>query len=163
MTQSEIEWGYNCLTLGVHHGRPEALWNLPLLQATVIFRMNDLEQIVITRIYNDAMQYVEHNRSIIVEQVGTDERTKMVFTQEWANQVKQIAEKKYLKHLKHKLGELTRYYNSPIWRQDIDGVIERIKEDKLGSSYQPLHSHDSINMLCRIIGVSSSREVDSVT
>src|SRR3954465_6165533 len=56
-----INWGYNCLTSGVHHGRPEAIWNIPLLYAaTEVFRRDILRELVISRIYNDAMQMVEH-------------------------------------------------------------------------------------------------------
>src|SRR4051794_24692578 len=50
--RDEINWGYNCLTAGIHHGRPEALWNLPLYYAaTVLFDKDTLKEIVISRIY----------------------------------------------------------------------------------------------------------------
>jgi hypothetical protein len=41
--ESKINWGYNCLTAGIHHGRPEPLWNLPLLQAFMMFGVDGLK------------------------------------------------------------------------------------------------------------------------
>src|SRR4051812_32731468 len=59
LLEEPINWGFNCLTQGVHHGRPEALWNIPLnYAATKLFDKDTLKEIVISRIYNDAMQYV---------------------------------------------------------------------------------------------------------
>lgn len=145
MSTTEIDWGYNCLTVGIHHGRPEALWNLPLLQAMTMFQVNDLQEIVIARIYNDAMQFVEH---------GEEPRS----TKEWAEQVKEYSKNQFSDILTKKMKELQTYYDSQSWRQDVEGVIERIKKDQLNPHYAPLHSHDSINMLCRILGTSASIE-----
>lgn len=143
---AEINWGYNCLTRGVHHGRPEALWNIALLHATNMFRVNELEELVVERIYTDAMMYVE---------AGIDPRP----SREWAEKVKENAEALFLNVLKRKVGEITKYYDSPEWHCDVAGVITRLKEHKLNPHYQPLHGHDTINMLCRIIGTSASRTV----
>src|SRR4051794_40690475 len=79
-----INWGYNCLTQGVHHGRPEALWNIPLGYAVQIFPADALQELVISRIYNDAMQYVEQ---------ANDGDT--ITTPEWADKVKAFAEQYY--------------------------------------------------------------------
>jgi hypothetical protein len=80
MTETDIEWGYNCLTDGVHHGRPEAIWNIPLGYAK--------------QIYGD----------IVLREME---------------------------------------------------VTGRIKREELNRGYAPLHGHDTINMLCRIIGMSA--------
>lgn len=138
---TEINWGFNCLTAGVHHGRPEALWNLPLFQAAYMFGKEELQELVLSRIFNDAMQIVEHN----------DE-----FDQEWAEKVRTHAETLYLNKLKTKIGEISNYYSSPEWKHDQQRVVQRVKENKLGRGYEPRHPHDSINMLCRILGLSSS-------
>src|SRR3954464_6788954 len=58
--ESKINWGYNCLTAGIHHGRPEPLWNLPLFQASMMFGTDGLKHLVVARIFTDAMQFVEH-------------------------------------------------------------------------------------------------------
>lgn len=139
----EINWGHNCLTSGVHHGRPGALWRLPLLQAVQIFGADELREMVIARIYNDAMKYVIHCRE-------------MNFSQQWADKVKKHAEEMYHRTLQHKVGEIANYYRSPEWKSDQKNVVEWIKENKLNPNYAPLHPHDSITLLCRIIGTSCS-------
>lgn len=141
----EINWGYNCLTAGVHHGRPEAIWNLPLLQAVHMFTAEELEDLVVYRIYTDALIYVHR---------GDESR----MTEEWAKQVKEYAEALYPNVLRTKVGEITKYYDSPEWHRDVHSVVDRVKNNRLNPSYQPLHGHDTINMLCRIIGVSCARK-----
>jgi len=150
-SQKEIEWGYNCLTQGVHHGRPEKIWNLPLGYAVLIYGQDALKEIVVARIYNDAMQYVDNSPFV---QKGTG--ATMEITSEWANRIKEIAEDKFLDTLKRTDRGLADYYTSSQWRTDIQGIDDLVKQDKLNPHYEPLHSHDSINLLCRIIGVSAS-------
>lgn len=141
---TEINWGYNCLTVGIHHGRQETLWRLPLLQAALqMFGAEELKELIISRIYNDAMQFVEYGETSVA-------------TQEWADKVKECAEAKYRATLQHKVGEISTYYNSPEWKSDQKDVVSRVKENKLNSRYEPLHPHDSLNLLCRILGVSAS-------
>lgn len=145
MSTVEINWRQNCLTVGPHDGRPEALWNLSLIHAWMTFPEKYLQEIVVARIYNDAMQFVEH---------GEDPRP----SQEWAEQVKQYANDWVLPTYQRKVEELNDYYKSSSWANDLRDVAERVKENKLNPGYQPLHGHDSINLLCRIVGVSASRE-----
>lgn len=142
----EINWGFNCLTIGIHHGRPEAIWNLPLFQAAYMFGKEDLQELVLARIFNDAMQFVEN---------GEEPR----FDKNWAEQVRAHAEEHYMRTLQHKIGEISTYYQSPEWLRDRQSVVERVKANKLGPGFQPLHPHDSINLLCRILGTSASRAV----
>lgn len=139
--ESGINWGYNCLTQGIHHGRPEAIWNLPLLYAVQIYHREMLHDLVMTRIHQDALQITLHNQE---------------YTTEWANQVRAFAEEMYDRTLQHKVGELSNYYKSPTFERDSDDAVRRFAEDKLNPGYKPLHGHDSINLLCRIIGTSSS-------
>lgn len=142
---TDINWGYNCLTGGIHHGRPEAIWNLPLLQAVRMFSRDALEEIVITRIYQDAMVFVVH---------GGDD-----FTQEWADAIKANAEQNYMPILQVKVGELTKYYESDRYQRDVASAVERFKQGKLNPHYEPLHGHDTVNMLCRILGSGSEGKV----
>jgi hypothetical protein len=145
-SHTEINWGYNCLTSGVHHGRPEAIWNIPLVYAaTKVFQRDVLQELVISRIYNDAMQMVEHGDSEIA-------------TPEWANLVKKYAETMYLHALQTKVGEAVRYYESPGWKLEQQESARRVAENKLNPGYEPLHPHDTINMLCRILGSRASRK-----
>lgn len=144
---TEIEWGYNCLTSGIHHGRPEAIWNITLMQTTLIFTHEQIQELVVDRIYNDAMQFVENGKS-----------QHNITTPEWAEKVKELAEPMVLDVYQRKIGELSEYYRSPEFKRTLDEAIERNKEDKLNAHFAPLHSHDSINMLCRIVGTSCSRE-----
>lgn len=137
-----INWGYNCLTSGPHHGRPEAIWNIPLLYATQIFSRIELALLVLTRIHKDALQITLHNEE---------------YTTEWANRVRAHAEEMYDRTMQHKVGELSKYYDSPGFKSDIEQAVKLVTEDKLNPGYAPLHSHDTINMLCRIIGSSASR------
>lgn len=150
--QETIEWGHNCLTAGIHHGRPEPLWNLPLLYAaTVMFRRDELKTLVLERIHQDAMQFVEHSPFV---QKGTENSVR--FTQEWADRVKEISERKYDTTLQHKIGELSKYYETHGRRQDVHGMLHAYMHGTLNRGYQPLHGHDSINLLCRILGTSAS-------
>jgi hypothetical protein len=142
MTETEIEWGYNCLTDGVHHGRPEAIWNIPLGYARQIYGDIVLREMVVARIYNDAMQIVEHHF-----EAG--------FTKEWAERIKETANEIFPDVLDSKLKELNDYYQSHGWVRDIQEVTGRIKREELNRGYAPLHGHDTINMLCRIIGMSA--------
>lgn len=141
-SDTEINWGYNCLTQGVHHGRPETIWNIPLLYAaTFVFREHVLKSLVVARIYNDALQIVDHNDK---------------HTDEWATRVREIAEERYDNILQTKIGEISKYYKTPGWELEQQESARRVIENKLNPGYEPLHPHDSINMLCRIIGVSAS-------
>lgn len=141
LDEQGINWGYNCLTNGIHHGRPEAIWNLPLLHAIHLYHREMLRELVLTRIHKDALQVTLHNSE---------------YTTAWANRVRELAEEKYHTTIQHKVGELSNYYNSPEFERDSDNVVRLFAEDKLNSGYEPLHSHDSINMLCRILGTKSS-------
>jgi len=140
---TEINWGYNCLTVGIHHGRPEPIWNLPLLQATHMYTVEQLKQLVVDRIYNDAMQFVEH---------GEEPRP----SREWAEKVKEHADSMFLTRYQHTLGEVVNYYRSPEFKRDFDQVIHRNQQDNLNPGYKPLHGHDSINLLCRMLGTKAS-------
>lgn len=151
----EINWGYNCLTNGIHHGNPEALWNLPLLQAVEMFKDYEIGDLVIARIHNDAMQYVDCSPFV---QKETGETTN--FKKEWADQITALAAEKFSDIFEQKVDELRKYYGSSSWSTDVAGVIERVKANKLNPHYQPLHGHDSLNLLCRIIGVSSCLSVE---
>jgi len=143
----KIIWRWNCLTQGPYDGHPDAIWNIPLLQAVNMFTCGEIEQLVVARIYNDAMQFVEH---------GVEPRPPK---QEWAEKTRDLAQEKFFGDiLQTKIREITEYYHAPRWRRDVQDVIERVKTDKLNPGYKPLHGHDSINMLCRIIGVGSSIE-----
>ena len=139
---NKIDWSQNCLTGNVHNGRSEAIWNIPLLYAaTMIFSREALKEIVISRIYNDAMMFVDH--------AGDN------YTQKWADRLKDIAEESYYRTLQHKVDELSTYYEKPLFKQEQLEIAERVTTDNLNPHYAPLHGHDSINMLCRILGVSS--------
>lgn len=138
--EPEINWAYNCLTGGIHHGRPEAIWNVPLLHAANYFPPEALQDLVIARIYNDAMQMVGHSDK---------------FDQAWAKRVKAFAEEEYALLLMRKVKELSDYYLSPDFRQDIQDAAKWFESGKLNQHYAPLHSHDTINMLCRILGVGA--------
>jgi hypothetical protein len=142
---NEINWRQNCLTVGPHDGRPEALWNLPLLQIEHMFTPAQLHALVIDRVYNDAMQMVEH---------GDEPR----FPQAWARQIREYVRPAVFYVYQKKIDEITEYYRSPQFKRDVDGVIELNQAGKLNPGYKPLHSHDSINMLCRIVGVSASTQ-----
>lgn len=141
----QINWGFNCLTSGIHHGRPEIIWNLPLIQATRMFNDEELEDLVVTRIYKDAMQFVENAHP-----------AHPITTSQWAEKTKALAEERLSAVLTQKLSEIEHYYTSATWHRDVEDAIKWFAEDKLNSNYQPLHGHDSINMLCRILGQSAS-------
>lgn len=143
MTDQEINWRFNCLTTGVHDGRPEQIWNIPLGYAVQIYGRDVLEDMVVARIYNDAMQMVEH---------GLEPRP----FQAWAEMTKKIARERFEETLDAKIKELSDYYQSHSWAYDIRDVVGRIENNKLNPNYEPLHGHDSINLLCRMIGVGSS-------
>lgn len=143
----KINWGHNCLTSGIHHGRPEALWNLPLLYAaTVLFRRDVLKSLVLERIRQDATQYSEH---------GVNRER---FTTEWVDKVVALAEASYDNTLQLKVGELSNYYKSPEWETEQKDTAQRVKTAKLNPHYAPLHIHDSINLLCRILGTGAARK-----
>lgn len=144
---TEINWGYNCLTSGIHHGRPEEIWNLPLVHAVQIYGNVLLKEIVVARIYNDAMQFVKHT--------NTDHA---ITTPEWADRVKALAEEQFDCVLKDKIDEISDFYKSSGWVRDIRDVADRVSSDTLNSNYKPLHGHDSINMLCRILGQRAAIE-----
>lgn len=135
-----IDWSQNCLTGGVHNGRQEEIWNIPLGYATQIFPKEALKDLVVARIYNDAMMLVQHGEG---------------FTQDWADRLKAAAEEMYERTLQQKVGELEQYYKSHSFQHDILDAAERVERDKLNPRYAPLHHHDTINLLCRMIGVSS--------
>lgn len=143
----EINWGYNCLTASIHHGRPETVWNLPLFQAVMMFGTEGLKQLVLTRIHCDARQYA--SRSDIQH----------ALTEAWADRLRILAEEKFDDLLTAKMAELITYYDSSVWRSDVRNIIAWYKDGKLNPNYQPLHTHDSVNMLCRILGGMCSREV----
>jgi hypothetical protein len=143
MNTEDINWGFNCLTMGVHHGRPEEIWNIPLGYAVQIYARDVLEEMVVSRIYNDAMQMVEH---------GVEPRP----TKEWADRVKELARERFEMTLDDRVRGLSEYYDSRSWAYDTQDVAERIGRNKLNPNYAPLHSHDSINQLCRMVGVGSS-------
>lgn len=152
----EVDWTQNCLTAGIHTGRLGALWSIPLGYAVIIFRAEYLRDLVIERIYNDAMQYVEQSPFV---QKGTE--ATYTFTKEWAEEVKAKAEELYPNTLQRKVGELSKYYQSPGWEIEEQDLARRVRENKLNSLYEPLHGHDTINLLCRIIGVSASRSIET--
>jgi hypothetical protein len=138
----KINWRHNCLTSGPHDGRQEAVWKMPLRYAAMhIFTREDLKCLVLARIYNDAMQIVANNDK---------------FDEAWADRVFNAAKERYDTVLQHKVGELTRYYDSPSFKQDMADAVERVMADKLNPFFEPLHHHDTINMLCRILGVPAS-------
>lgn len=140
--KNKINWRQNCLTSGPHDGRPEAVWNMPLLYAcTTIFHRPLLKDLVAARIYNDAMQIVANNDK---------------FDETWADRVKKHAQENYTRVVEAKISELNIYYQSISFGQDMADAVDLVSEDKLNAFFEPLHSHDSINMLCRILGVPAS-------
>jgi hypothetical protein len=144
LVPEEINWGYNCLTGGIHHGRPEAIWNLSLIQTTYMFTPRQFQVLAVDRIYSDALQLVDHGGGS--------------FTKLWADNIKDQASPLILNVYRKKIGEITKYYRSLQFKQDFDEAIRLNQMGKLNPNYQPLHSHDSINMLCRIVGVSCATE-----
>lgn len=139
----KVNWGFNSLTPTVHHGRPEAIWKLSLMQTVYMFSPSQLQKLVVDRIYNDAMELVKHG----VEPDGP--------TQEWAERVKQAAGPLVLPTYQRKIGEISTYYRSMMFKRDFDDAIARNENDRLNPNYQPVHDHDSVNMLCRIVGHSA--------
>src|SRR3954464_15169718 len=103
--ESKINWGYNCLTAGIHHGRPEPLWNLPLLQAFMMFGVDGLKHLVVARIYTDAMQFIDTPESSV--------------SQEWATKTRDLAEENFNALLDSKIAELIAYYESSSWHIEI--------------------------------------------
>lgn len=148
MSTTEINWRHNCLTVGVHDGRPEAIWNLPLSQALMMYEHEGLKQIVVARIFQDAMQMVEH---------GDEPR----MPDTWAKVTAELAEENFIITFATQLHEIVTYYSSASYKRDVEGVIERIKLNKLNPHYAPLHGHDTVNMTCRILGVSCSRKASA--
>ena len=149
---TEIDWTQNCLTKGIHNGREGSIWNIPLNYAVIIFRRTYLRDLVIERIYSDAMQYVEH---ALATQKETGAEV-YPFNKEWAQKVRERAEELYDNQLQVKVGEISNYYKTPGWELEQQEAVRRVKEGTLNTHYKPLHDHDTINLLCRIIGVSSS-------
>jgi hypothetical protein len=146
MNTEEIDWRQNCLVGGVHNGRPEAIWKLPLMYAaTVLFSKDALKEIVISRIYNDAMMISEHNDK---------------YPKAWADRVKAIAEERYDSTLQHKVGELSTYYKESRVKKEYAEIAHLVTENRLNPRYEPLHGHDTINLLCRIIGVGATGTAD---
>lgn len=141
--ENQIDWTQNCLTAGIHNGRDGAIWSMPLGYAVSIFEAETLRELVIERIYSDARQVIEHNDK---------------FDQKWADAVKHYAELMYQDALDKKIEELEKYYKQHRFQQDLIRAVEHVKEGKLNVFYEPLHTHDTINLLCRIIGVSASRQ-----
>lgn len=137
-----IDWNQNCLTQGVHDGRQESLWQMPLGYAQKIYGGSVLAEMVIARVYNDAMQVVEHS-------------SEEAFTKEWAERVKEIVSERFQDVFESKLKELSDYYKSSMFKRDTLDAVDRIERQKLNPNYEPLHHHDSINLLCRILGVSA--------
>lgn len=144
-TETEINWGFNCLTEAVYHGRPETLWDLPLNYVIDVFSKNQLALLVFTRIHRDALQITVY---------GYNEQ----YTTEWANRVRAHAEEHYNRTLQHTVGEISLYYKSAGFETDLNRAVELFEKDKLNQAYEPLHPHDSINMLCRILGMKSKTE-----
>lgn len=144
MSTTDINWGYNCLTSGIHHGRPEPIWKLPLLQASLIFEADELKTLVVARIHNDATQFVTEG----FEQAPVD----------WPKKVAAKAETVFDSVYPSKLLELETYYHSAHRRKDVRDILALVQTNKLSANYHPLHSHDSINLLCRIVGLKSSRQ-----
>lgn len=142
----EINWGYNCLTPGIHHGRPELLWNLPILQAVEMFTPENLKAIVLGRIHTDALIMV--NR---LESKGE------WMTEEWAQRLRDHAEDRYVPYLESKLDEIRTYYKSASYERNQVDMVVRVLDNRLNPHYNPLHAHDSLNMLCRILGLSAWR------
>lgn len=152
--KTNLEQGFNCLTQGVHHGRPEAIWNLPLGYATQIYGQSALEEIVVARIYNDAIELVT------LSPFTPSEGESFSFTQEWADRMRIQARADFSRLLDRKVAELGEYYTSSVWHNDVRRVQEGIRADKLNPHYAPLHGHDTINMLCRILGTHCDRTVE---
>jgi hypothetical protein len=146
-----INWRHNCLTDGIHDGRPEAIWNIPLLHTTYLFTPVLLQKLVVDRIYNDAMQFV----GATFTHKATGQTTKLAFDKECAEKIKEAAAPMVLPTYHQKCDELEKYYRSSSFRRDIEDVVERNTEDKLNPFYEPLHTHDSLNLLCRIVGMSA--------
>lgn len=152
--EAPLEWGYNCLTQGVYHGRPEALWNLPLLQAAGIFPRQSFEEIIISRIYNDAMQFVNRDREFIEQGA----RETVSYSEEWADKVKELAQKHLRTTVQNMAVEIQNYYDSPEWKRETFHLADLVEENKLNPHHKPLHPHDSLNMVCRILGTKMARE-----
>jgi hypothetical protein len=147
---TEINWGYNCLTSGVHHGRPDPIWDLPIFHGVTMFDSEGLKRLVVARIYSDAMQFVEHGEHSLIN--------RHITTVEWANRVKALAEEKFDSVFRATLEETLAYYDTPGWYKDLEVTLEQVEKNRLNRHYNPRHSHDSINMLCRILGTRCSRE-----
>jgi|tagenome__1003787_1003787.scaffolds.fasta_scaffold20081827_1 hypothetical protein len=140
---TDINWGYNCLTQGVHHGRPEPLWDLPIHYAVTLFDLDGLKKIVAVRIYKDALQFIEHGSELVPP--------------DWATKMRALAEERFESVYIAKLDEILQYYSSSQWDREVEGMIELLEKGTLNKHYQPRHPHDTINMLCRILGVGCAR------
>lgn len=155
---SPVYWSQNCLTFGDYHGRSEPIWNLTLFQAVKMFQADELKTMVLARIYNDAMMYVNHSPFV---QKGTGKTMSM--SQEWADKVKELAETYYLNNLKVTIGKASRHYKSENWELEQHNIVELIKADNLNPGYTPVHEDDSINMFCHILGTKCAKTMKNLT
>jgi hypothetical protein len=151
---TDIDWTQNCITRGIHNGRPEPIWNLPLTTVRVAYPSDELKELILDRIYQDAMQYVDNSP---FQQEGVDEVVR--YEQSWAQELRDKAKEIYQVWLERKLGELLHFYTSPTWRETIHGTVQLAKEGKLNKHFFPLHSHDSINLFCRILAIQAVLEI----
>jgi hypothetical protein len=146
MINTDIDWTQNCLTGGIHHGRDGAIWNIPLNYAIQIYSAETLKGLIIERIHSDARQVAEHSSH---------------HGPIWAQLVRENAEKFYMTTLQHKVGELSNYYKSESFKNEQPDIVKLVKEDKLNPHYAPLHSHDTLNLFCRILGSKARNYIDS--
>lgn len=135
-------WGYNCLTAGIHHGRPDQLWNIPLRQIAQMFTVEEIKDLIVTRIYQDAMVYVR----------------KASFSKDWADLVQELAKHMAMDTFNRTLDTVTHYYGTVQWSRSVEHMLELLHAGTLSMHYKPLHSHDSLNQVCRAVGTSCSIE-----
>jgi hypothetical protein len=76
------------------------------------------------------------------------------FDQAWANRVKAFAKERYLQTMR-KIDELSDYYLSPHVPSATSRTSSNWSSEQAQPHYEPLHSHDTINLLCRILGVGA--------
>lgn len=155
MNTETINWRQNCLTGGPHDGRPDAIWNIPLNYAIGLFSAETLESLVIARIVNDAMEFVEAS-PFIQKETGAS----FHYTEEWADEIRKAAQVRYRTRLQHTVGAIATYYKSDSFTHDSMDAAERLKDNKLNPAYEPLHPYDSLNMLCRILAKSVEVDVE---
>lgn len=128
--QEKVNWGYNCLTAGVHHGRQTDTWREPLKGLLDNLTVGEIMQTVSQRIKDDAQQYAD----VGMLECGVDavmiEFNKIDFG-EW-----------YLLHLVALEGH---------YKQLGMPLGERYMEDR-PTLYMHQLDQDSLNMVCRILG-----------